>query len=560
MNKKLSSLLMLSTFISGCSLAPDFKLPDTHAPDAYKEQADTAPTPKGNWQEAKKLEKEDRGQWWKIFGDDKLNELEQQAIDANQSLKSAAARVLEARATADTVSPSILPNLDIGGNAVRAKSASTSGVGFGQPALQQKPYTLYSAQGTLSYEADLFGSIRDNYRAYSLDADAEEAAYKSALLALQADVAQNYFALRALDSERQLLRDTIKIRDEAARIMQHKFDAGEAGQQDLTRTVSELASSKADLISLDRSRSNSEHALAVLLGKMPSEFTFAGAPLIGVPPIVPAGLPSTLLERRPDIVSAQSSMEAANRRIGVARAAFFPSVSLTALGGFQSTQLSDLFKWSSRTWALGQVAGTAITMPLFDSGRNFSRLDVAHATYDEAVANYRQQVLVAFRDVEDNLTNQRLLAEQSEQQDKAAAASSLTTEVIEKRYHGGDIDFFEVVNAERDSLATGRIAVQLRGQRFFATIGLIRARGGGWDSMLAPTPAETAPAAPAVFPLPETLATPATVPATVPKTPAPAAAMPAAGIPAAEEPKTEDTQPAAVKVYYPTSRHLHALE
>ena len=487
--------LVTLSLLCSCSLAPDFKAPDLHVPDTFKEHE--ALDVKTKWQPAKPLDKEDRGQWWKIFGDEKLNDLEKQAQEANQSLKIAAARVIESRATAESNSPSFLPDFNVGGNAVRAKSASTSGVGFGQPAVNQKPYTLYNAQGTVSYEADLFGSIRDNYKAFSFDADAEEAAYRSALLALQADVAQNYFLLRALDSERQLLRDTVKIRDEANHIMQHKFDVGAAGLQDLTRTQSEQAEAKAELIALDRQRATLEHALAVLLGKMPSEFTFAESSLIGVPPAIPAGLPSSLLERRPDIVAAESGMEAANRRIGAARAAFFPSLSLTAFGGFQSTELSNVFKWSSRSWALGQTAGSAITMPIFDSGRNLSRLDLAHASYDEAVANYRQQVLLAFRDVEDNLTNQRLLADQSQQQDAAEAASSITTSVIQKRYNEGDIDFFEVVNAQRDSLAAGRAAVQIRGQRFVTTIALIRAIGGGWEAPTTPespkteTPTET---------------------------------------------------------------------
>ena len=503
---KIASALLLTTILTGCSLAPDFKIPDIQLPDVFKEQVETPKADdkdrKGLWQEAKPLEAQDRGQWWKVFGDEQLNDLEKQAQDANQSLKIAAARVLESRGLAETYSPSILPDLDIGGNAVRTQPSSATLAAFGMPGnTKLKPYNMYSAQGTLSYEADLFGSIRDNYRAYSLDADAQDAAYKSALLSLQADVAQQYFSIRALDSERQLLRDTLTIREEAARIMQRRFDVGAAGQQDYTRTQSELSSTKAELLSIDRNRANAEHALAVLLGKLPSEFAFAEAPLASIPPAIPPGIPSLLLERRPDISSAAASMEAANRRIGVARAAFFPSLSLTALGGFQSTQLSDLFHWSSRTWALGQAAGSALTMPIFDSGRNLSRLDVSHAAYDEAVANYRQQVLIAFRDVEDNLTNQKMLAEQSQQQNKAAEASAQTTKVTQIRYDAGDVDFFEVVNAQRDSLAAGRAAVQLRGQRFLATVGLIRALGGGWDeaaSQPIAAPEVEAPKAPEV--------------------------------------------------------------
>lgn len=492
MFRKHSFALLVGTLLSSCSLAPDLKMPDLNLPASFKQQpVETeaeAAKEKGNWKKGEKLENTDRGQWWKIFGDEKLNELQKQALEANQSLKAAAARVVESRATAESYTSSYLPNLSIGGNAVRAQQSGASLAAFGQPARSLNPYSLYNAQGTLSYELDLFGRVSDTYKSFNLDADAEEATYRSVLLALQADVAQHYYSILSLDSERQLVRETVRVREEAARIMRLRYDVGEAGEQDLTRTISELASAKADLLALDRQRNSFEHALAVLLGKLPSEFTMADSPLVGVPPAIPAGLPSSLLERRPDIAAAQATMAAQNARIGVARSAFFPSINLTATGGYESTDLSDLFLWSTRSWSLGQLAGNAITMPIFDTGRNLSRLDSAKASYDEALANYRQQVLVAFRDVEDNLSNQRMLGEQSVQQDIAAAAAARTTEVIEKRYKEGDVDFFEVVNAERDSLNAGRAAVQIRGQRFITTVNLIRALGGGWPE---PTPEAT---------------------------------------------------------------------
>ena len=231
------SFLAMTTFLTSCSLAPDFTVPDMHPPTSYQEEP-TGET--GTWKQAEPLEKDDRGQWWKIFGDPQLNDLEKDASEANQSLKAAAARVEEARATAEASVPSILPDFDIGANAVRSQPATASLAAFGQPGGNLKPYTLYNAQGVLSYEADLFGRVRNNYKALVLDADAQEAAYRSALLALQADVAQDYFTLRELDCERQLMRDTVAIRAEALRIMQHRFDVGSASEQDLTRTQSDL--------------------------------------------------------------------------------------------------------------------------------------------------------------------------------------------------------------------------------------------------------------------------------------------------------------------------------
>jgi outer membrane protein, multidrug efflux system len=504
MRKQIAASLMLSTMISGCDLSPDFKLPEMPIPQAYKEQpaADALPAEeKGNWKKAEPMEETDRGQWWKTFGDEELNALQQQAVEANQSLKAAAARVEQSRSVAETNFSGFFPDLDIGVNAVRSKPSSASQAAFGQPGTNLKPYTIYSAQGVISYEADLFGRIRNNYRASFFESEAEAAQFNAALLALQADVASHYFSIRALDSERGMLRDTVKIREKAMRIMQKKYDVGAAGEQDLTRIMSELAISKAELVALDRQRNTLEHSLAVLLGKMPADFTLKEAPLMGSPPEIPAGLPSSLLERRPDIAAAQAAMQAANSRIGQARAAFFPSISLTSTGGYESTELSDIFKWSNRTWALGQLAGTAVTLPIFEIRPNLARLDRTHSAYDEAVANYRQGVLVAFRDVEDNLSSQRLLAMQSQQQDAAAAASGRTSEVIQRRYEEGDVDFFEVVNAERDAVATGRASVQVRGQRYLATIGLIRALGGGWDVPAVNT--QLTPAAEAPPPAPQ---------------------------------------------------------
>lgn len=526
--KTILSLLFATTVLAGCSLAPDFKMPDLQLPGNYKglpapveESTDPA-----HWKAAQPMENTDRGTWWKIFADPQLDALEEEAAKANPSLQAAAARVVAARANITANAMSFLPDLDIGGNAVRAQPATAGVKAFGGNATGMlKPYTLYSGNATLSYEADLFGRVRDTEKAARMDAAAQDATYRSTLLALQADVAQNYFALRTLDAQRDLLRNTIKVREEGNRIMQRKFDVGDSGEQDLTRTQSELSTVRAQLVQADRTRATMENALAVLLGKLPSEFAFAEAPLEGLPPAIPAGMPSSLLERRPDIASAQAAMASANARVGVARTAFFPRLILTASGGYESTELSDLFKWGSRTWALGQVAGEALTMSVFDSGRNFARLDIAHAAYDEALANYKQQVLVAFRDVEDNLSEQKLLAEQSAEQDAAAKAATRTTEIIDKRYTQGEVDYFEVITAERDSLAAELTAVQTRGARFTTTITLIRALGGSWDAQTASTPMPSEPVATgAPTPSPEPAPAPAAAPEPAPApAPAPAA-------------------------------------
>ena len=480
---KLKPILLIS-LLSGCSLAPDFKLPELSNPETFKEAAPSeAELKQGNWQPASSLTKEEQEKWWKIFGDTNLDELEEQAISANQSLKAASARVEQARAIVRANAASFLPNIDINGNAVRAKSANASTAAFSTatPA-KLKPYNLYSTGITASYDVDLFNSVRDSEYAFSFDADAKSELYRNMLLALQADVAQHYFLLQAIDAEHGLLKQTVTVRTEAQRIMQKRFEAGSVGEVELSQTQTDLANANSDLINLNRQRSVLENALAILLGKNPSEYHFAEKPEFKVaPPFIPAGIPSELLQRRPDIASAEANMKAANLRIGIARTAFFPSLILTANGGFESTKLSDIFKWSSRSWALGQTAGSALAMNIFDSGRNFGQLDAAHAAYDEAVANYRQQVLVAMADVENALTDQKLLAEQAGQQDIAAQATSRTLELTNKRYDQGDVDYFQVATTQGNMLAANRSAIQTHGQRIVATITLIRALGGGWS-------------------------------------------------------------------------------
>lgn len=484
-------LLSLATLLPACSLTPERELPTVAVPERFKEQPSLDVGPHlGEWKIAEPGNADDQP-WWRVFGDARLDALEWAALDNNPSLQVVAARVEAARSTVKANASTLLPTIEIGGNAVRSKPSSAGVSAFGgNPNAQLKPYTLYSAMGAASYEVDLFGRVRDNERALAFDADAQEAMYRNVLLALQADVAQHYFSLRALDAERALLRDTVAVRTEAMRIMQKRFDLGEAGEQDVTRTRSELAGAEAELLALDRSRAVLEHALAGLLGRMPSDFALEDMPLDASPPQIPAGLPSSLLERRPDIAAAQAAMAAANARSGVARTAMFPKLVLTAFGGYESTSLGDIFNWSNRTWALGQMAGNALSMTVFDNGRNLARIDAADAAYKEAVANYRQQALAAFREVEDHLAGQRLLAEQSVLQDTAAQAARRTTDLVQTRYDEGDVNYFEVVDAQRNSLVAERAAVQIRGQRFMATVALVRALGGGWETR----PAVYAPA------------------------------------------------------------------
>ena len=463
----------VSALLTGCSLAPDFQKPTADMPASFKEEVNDISRAKSSnwWQKAQSLEVADRGQWWKIFSDQTLDTLEAEAAAGNQPLKAYAARVVQARAAVRANAADLLPNISLGANASRAAPGLVS----------QTPYTLYTTQATASYEPDLFGRIRDNDKAIAFDAESTQAAYRSALLSLQADVAQDYFLIRALDDERLLLRETVNIRDKEATIMKERFAHGDVGAQDDANARSDLAAAQADLTGLDRQRANLEHGLAILLGKTPSSFSLPDSPLAGLPPAVPGGVPSTVLERRPDIAAAISAMEAANQRIGAAKSAFFPNLLLTASLGSETSSLNNLFTWSARAWALGEVGALALTLPVFDNGRRSAQLDSARAAYDESVANYRQQVLVAFKEVEDGLSDQHYLYSQWDQAKEAAEQSSRATSLVQKRYDQGDIAYFEVVTTQRTSLAAERAAIQIRGQRFVAAINLIRALGGSWS-------------------------------------------------------------------------------
>ncbi len=461
----------LATLLAGCSLAPTFQKPSMTLPESFKEDSGDAKT-QAWWKKAQTLEGMDRGKWWAMFCDPKLNALEDEAVANNQPLKAYAARVEQARAAVRVNAPDLLPNISVGAN------GSRSAPGFVSPA----PYTLYTTQATASYEPDLFGRIRDADKALAFDAQATEATYRSILLSLQADVAQDYFLIRALDNERLLLQQTVDIRDKEAGIMKLRFSRGDISEEDNANAQSDMASAHADLTGLERQRAILEHALAILLGKMPSDFSLPNSPLSISPPVVTGGVPSAVLERRPDMTSAIAAMEAANERIGVAKAAYFPDLLLTASAGTETATLSRLFHWSSRAWALGQVAGLALSLPIFDNGRHSAALDSARAAYDESVINYRQQVLVAFKEVEDGLSDQRFLALQWNQAQEAASQASRATYLVQKRYDAGDVAYLDVVTSQRASLAAERAAVQLRGQRFVATVSLIRAMGGGWSS------------------------------------------------------------------------------
>lgn len=481
MNQKplLTSALLASLLIlAGCSLAPTYQRPETAVPAAYKEAPPADAAIGEQWKLAQPSDAAARGEWWQVFGDATLNDLEQQALAANQSLKAAAARLGQARALEQNARAALFPQVGVGFGPTRQQPSPAS---QGLPAdADTSAQTLWRGQATFAWEADLFGRLGSAADAARLDAERDQALFRSTLLSLQADVAQAYFLVRELDGLRALYADTVKLRQETLQLFQRRYDAGDIGELELARARTELASAEAEADGVARQRAVAEHALAILLGKTPAEFNLPPQPIVRLQVGVPAGLPSALLERRPDIAAAERSMAAANERIGAARAAYFPRLNLTGNYGYESAGLGDLFKTASRTYVLGPLVGTLLSLPIFDGGARAAGVERANAAHEEAVANYRQAILQAFKEVEDNLAHLRILDNQNAAQDRAVSAAGRAAQLSNIRYREGAISYLDVLDADRSMLQHQRVAVTLDGERARATVNLVRALGGGW--------------------------------------------------------------------------------
>jgi multidrug efflux system outer membrane protein len=454
--------LLAALVLAGCATAPA-ELPQPIQPPAQFKEAGE------RWTIAAPAEAQDRGAWWKAFADPVLDGLVERAGANNTSIQEAAARLAQARALVRNANADRLPQIGIGAGASRQAGADTPG--------GLSPTTAISAGASLSYEIDLFGRLARARDAASLDAQAREALLQSTRLLVQAEVAQTYLALRAMDTERALVRETVAAYQDTLRLTQRRHQAGDIAELDVVRVETELADTESQALGLDRQRALLEHALAVLVGDVASSFTLAEENWRTALPRIPAGVPSSVLARRPDVSAAQSSLLAAQARVGVARAAWFPNLSLTADGGFASPELGDLFKWSARAWSVGAL----LSLPLFDGGRREAGIQGAQGRLDEALAGYRGQVLTAFKEVEDQLSSLRLLQEQAQTQDRAVSSARRATVLSESRYRHGLDSQLELLDARRSELRNRRQALQVRASQYQATVALIRALGGGWS-------------------------------------------------------------------------------
>jgi multidrug efflux system outer membrane protein len=444
---------------AGCAVGPNYSRPSVPAQSGWKEGATNAAKLPTNW--------------WRVFNDDQLTSLETQAIEANQDLKGAVARVTEARALVGVSKADLYPSISANGSYSRTRISANSA-----HLPNQKLEGDYAAGSMdLDYELDVWGRVRRNIEASRADASAVATDFQVVLLTLTADVARNYYLLRSLDNEKLVIAATVELRKDAVHLQETRNQAGLINEMDTTRARTELANVEADLQSVIRTRAQVEHALAVLCGQPPAEFAITANASTIVPPEIPIGLPSSLLQRRPDIVEAEQQLEASSARIGVAKAAFFPTIKLTGTAGLETVDLGTFVNWESRAWSVGP----SVHVPIFEGGRNRANLKAAEARYEQSVSHYQGTILSAFREVEDSLSDLATLSSQSQAVDRAAVSARDTASLANERYQKGLSNYLDVVDAQRIALQAERQQAQLAGQRAISTILLAKALGGGWD-------------------------------------------------------------------------------
>jgi NodT family efflux transporter outer membrane factor (OMF) lipoprotein len=464
-------LVPIVSLLSGCpAVGPNYRRPAAETPTAFKE-----PPPEG-WKSATPSDDIGKGNWWEIFGDPDLSELEAQAIAANQNLKAAAQRVIEARANVTVARSNLYPFVSAAPSVNRTR---TSGTRPAAPGSSASAFTSNSIVLPLdaAYQVDFWGQIRRTIESANALAQVSVADYENVLLTLESDVAQDYVALHFIDREKAILRDNIELQRRALELAQVRRNGGIASGLDVSEAATQLETTQADYAGLGVQRAQFEHALAVLTGRPPAVFSVADKQLELTPPVVPAGLPSDLLERRPDVAAAERTMAATNAQIGVARAAYYPNVTLTGSGGLLASGLTNLFEVPSLIWS----ATAGATQPIYTGGHLSAQMERARAVYEESIDNYRQQVLTAFQEVEDGLSGLRVLEEQGAAYDQAVQSARETVDISTSRYREGLAQYLEVINAQNSLLNNQRVADQVLERRLLTTVQLIQALGGGWE-------------------------------------------------------------------------------
>jgi NodT family efflux transporter outer membrane factor (OMF) lipoprotein len=453
--------------LAGCTVGPNYRRPAAAVPATYKEVE--------NWKQAQPNDQNLGRNWWEMFQDPQLNALEAQVNVSNQNLKAAEAQYTQARAAVRYYRADFFPTITGGASATRNRISNN------RPAsvvANGTTYNDFQIPLELSYEVDVWGRVRRNVESYREQAQASAADLATVNLSMHAQLALDYFQARTLDAEEQLLNLTVTQYEQALALIQSRYAGGLASDVEVQQAQTQLETTRAQAIDVGVARAQYEHAVAILIGKAPADFSLAALPLTAPPPPIPAGLPSELLERRPDIAAAERRMASANAQIGVATAAYYPTISLGATGGFESGVITTLISGPSMLWSAG---GSAVE-PLFDAGRRRANLDQAKAAYDQTVANYRQTVLTGFQQVEDNVAALRILENEAQVQAKAVVAAQKYLELANTRYKGGVTSYLEVTIAQSAALTDELTAVNILGRRMVDAVTLVQALGGSWNS------------------------------------------------------------------------------
>jgi len=453
--------------LSGCTVGPKYAKPTAEVPAAYKES--------GQWKDAQPSDAIAKGKWWEIYQDAQLNSLEEQIRVSNQNLKAAQAQFEQARAAVRISRSFYYPT--ISGGATASGTRQSQNKALRGTSSSVVTYADYQIPIDVSYEADLWGRIRRTVESSRAQAQASAADLANVDLSLHSELALDYFELRGLDAQKQLLETSVIAFQKALELTQNRYQGGIASAVDVAQAQTVLETTRSQAIDVGVQRAALQHAIAVLIGQPASKFSLSPLPLATPPPPVPEGLPSELLERRPDIAAAERLVQAANAQIGVARAAYFPLVTLSGTGGFESAAISTLIQGPSGFWSIGPSA----IETLFDAGRRRAISDQARAAYNQSVALYRQAILTSFQEVEDNLAALRILQEESQTQTAAVAAAERSLTLSNNRYKGGVSNYLEVITAQNAALSNERTAVDLLTRRMAASVLLIKAIGGGWN-------------------------------------------------------------------------------
>jgi len=463
----------LVVLLGGCAVGPTYQRPLTPEVSSYKEAED--------WVPAAPADALERGPWWSLFGDPLLDQLAARVEVSNQNVAAAVAAYAQARALVREQRASLFPAVTLGGGATRSGSSGSSSTGTTSSSGGRTGNNYQLSIGG-SWEPDVWGRLGRAVDGASAGAQASAADLASARLSAQGELAINYFSLRQLDAQKGLLEDTIKGYQRALKIAQNRYNAGIVGKTDVLQAQTQLANAQADAAGLLRQRAQLEHAIAVLVGEAPGNFSLARAAWKPSVPEVPVGVPSTLLQRRPDIAAAERRVAAANEQIGIAKSAYYPSLSLSASAGSGASRVADLFSASSTVWSLGLSAAQV----LFNAGATGARVEGKEAAHAQAVARYRQTVLAAFQDVEDQLAATRVLATQQTLRSQASASADQVEQQVLNRYRSGQVGYTEVIAAQATALSALRALVQAMADRQTTAVALIQSLGGGWHAEPSP--------------------------------------------------------------------------